>query len=60
MLDLNEAINHLSMENSAHCHIHVLRREDEQILKSTLELEVEGQRRKGKLKDMGEAIVGRM
>ena len=49
MLDLNEAIDRLSMANNLCWHGHVLMREDGQVLRTALDLEVESQREKGRL-----------
>ena len=46
MLGLNETINQLAMENNVRWHGHALRREDGHVLKSALDFEVEGQRKK--------------
>ena len=50
MLGMSETIDHLAMTNSVHWYGHVLRREDGHILRRTLDLEVEGQRKKGRPK----------
>ena len=50
MLGLNETIDQLAMVNSVCWYGHVLRREDGRILKTALDFEVEGQRKKGRLK----------
>ena len=50
MLGFNEAIYQLAMTNSVHWHGHVLRREDVHVLRMALDLNVEGQRRKGRPK----------
>ena len=50
MLGLNETIEHLFMANSVHWYSHVLRREDGQVLRRAFDIEVEGKRKKGRLK----------
>ena len=50
MLGLNETIDPLAIENSVRCDGHVLRREDGHVMRRALHLEVEGQRKKGRLK----------
>ena len=50
MLDFNETIDQLAMANSVCWYGHVLRREDVCVLRRALEFEVEGQRKKGRLK----------
>ena len=47
MLRLKETIDQLAMANSVHRYVHVLRREDGHVLRKALDLEVEGQRKKG-------------
>ena len=51
MLGLNEAIDQLAMANSVHWYGHVLRREDGHVLRSALDFEVEGHRKKGRPKE---------
>ena len=50
MLGLNETIDQLAMANSVRWYGHVLRREDGQDLRRALDLEAEGQGKKGRLK----------
>ena len=50
MLDLRETIDQLSMANSVRWYCHVLRRKDGHVLRRALDFEVEGQRKKGRLK----------
>ena len=50
MLGLNETIEQLAMVNSIHWYGHVLRREDAHVLRRALHFEVEGQRKKGRLR----------
>ena len=50
MLGLNETIDQLLMANSVRLYGHVLRREDGHVLRRALELEVVGQRKKGRPK----------
>ena len=50
MLCLCEAMDHLAMSNSVRWHGHVLRREDNHVLRKALDFEVEGQRKKGRQK----------
>ena len=50
MLGLNETIDHWAMANSVCWYDHVLRREDGYVLRKALDHEVEGQRKKGRLK----------
>ena len=58
MLGLNESIDQLVMANSVHWYGHVLRREDGLIIRRALDFEVEGQRKKGRLKRTWEKQVG--
>ena len=46
ILCLSEIIDQLAMANSVRWHGHVVRREDGHVLRSTLDFEVEGQRKK--------------
>ena len=48
MLGLKETIDQLAMVSSVHWYGHVLRREDGHISRRALDLEVEGQRKKGR------------
>ena len=50
MLGLNETIDQLAMANSVHWNGHVWRREDGHLLRRALDLEDEGQRKKGRPK----------
>ena len=50
MLGLNEAIDQLAMSSSVHWYGHALRRDDGNVLRGALDLEVECLRKKGKLK----------
>ena len=50
MFGLNETMDQLSMTNSVCWYGHVLRRENGHVLRRTLDIEVEAQRRKGRLK----------
>ena len=50
MLALNKFIDQLAMTNSVCWHGHVLRREDGDVLRRALDLEIEGERMKGRLK----------
>ena len=50
MLGLNETIDQMAMENSVLWYGHLLRREDGLVLRRALDFEVEGQRKKGRLK----------
>ena len=50
MLGLKETIDQLAMANSIHWYGHLLRRKDGHILRRALDFEVEGQRKKGRLK----------
>ena len=47
---LNETIDQLAMANSVRWYGHGLRREDGHVLRRALDLDVEGQRKKGRLK----------
>ena len=49
-LSLNETMDHLAMAYSVHWYCHVLRREDGHFLRMVLDFEVDGQKRKGRLK----------
>ena len=59
MLGLKETIDQLAMANYANWlwlwHGHVLRREEGHIVRRALDFEVEGQRKKGRSKEKGEA-----
>ena len=50
MLGFNEAIDQLAMANSVCWYDHVLRSEDGDVLRMALDFEVEGQRKKERLK----------
>ena len=50
MLGLSEIIDQVAMENSVRWYGRVLRREDGHALRRTLKFEVEGQRKKGRMK----------
>ena len=50
MLGLKETIDQLAMANSVRWYGHVLRREDGHVLRRALDLEVDGQRKKGRPK----------
>ena len=50
MLWLNEAIDQLAMANRVQWYDRVLRRENGQVLRRALDIEVEGQRKKGRPK----------
>ena len=52
MLGLKETTDQLGMANSVHWYAHVLRREDDHVLRRALDLEVDGQRKKGRPKRM--------
>ena len=47
MLGLIETIDLLAIANNVHWYGHVLRREDDDVLRMALDFEVEGQRKKG-------------
>ena len=55
MLGLKETTDQLAMANSVRWYVHVLRRADDHVLRSALDFEVEGQRKKGRPKEEGEA-----
>ena len=57
MLGFNETIDQLAMANSVHWYGDVLRREDGHVLRRALDYEVEGQRKKGRLKRTWERQV---
>ena len=57
MLGLNESIDQLAMANNVRLYGHVLRREDGHVLRSALDFEVEGQRRKGRKEQVEEDSV---
>ena len=59
MLGFSETIDQLAMANSVRWYDHVLRREDGQVLRRALDLEVEGQRKNGRSKEEWE-VKGRM
>ena len=48
MLGFNETQHQMAMANSGHWYGHVLIRKDVHVLRRALDLEVEGQRKKGK------------
>ena len=50
MLGLNEIIDHLAMANSARWYGYVLSGEDGYVLRKALDIEVEGQNKKGRSK----------
>ena len=50
MLGLNETMHQFATTNSFPWYCHVLRREDGHVLRWTFDFEVEGHKRKGKLK----------
>ena len=50
MLCLSEGIDQLAMANSVRWYVHVLRREGGHIMRRAFDFEVEGQRKKGRLK----------
>ena len=50
MLGLNETIDLLAMTNSVRYHGHLLRKEDGHVFSRALDIEVEGERKKGRLK----------
>ena len=50
MLGLSVAIDKLAMENCVGCYGHILRRDDNHVLRMALDFEVEGQSKKGRLK----------
>ena len=57
MLGLKETIDQLALANSVHRYGNVLWSEDGHILRRALDIEVEGQRRKGRLKKTWEEQV---
>ena len=50
MLGLAETIDQLAMADSVHWYGHVLRREDGHVLRRAFDFEIEGQRKKGRLR----------
>ena len=50
ILVLNETIDQVAMAYSVHCYGHVLRREQCHVLGRALDFEIEGQRKKWRLK----------
>ena len=50
ILSLKESIDQLAMANSVRWYGHVLRREDGHVLRAALDIEVGGQRKKGRPK----------
>ena len=50
MLDFSETLYQLAIANSVSCYGHVLRRENAHVLRRAIDFEVEGQRKKGRLK----------
>ena len=50
MLGLVETIDQLAMADSVHWYGHVLRREDGHVLRRAFDFEIEGQRKKGRLR----------
>ena len=57
MLGLIETIDQFAIANSVRSYGHVLRREDGHILRRALDFEVEGQRKKGKVKSTWKRLV---
>ena len=57
MLGLNETMEQLAMANSVRLCDHVLRREDGHVLRRALDLEVNGQWKKGRLKRTWKNLV---
>ena len=55
MLSLKKTIDQLTMANSVRWYGHVLRREDGHVLRRALDFEVEGQSKKERSKQEGEA-----
>ena len=55
MLGLKETIDQLAMANSVRWYGHVLRREDGHVVRRALDFEVEGQLKKRRSKEEGEA-----
>ena len=53
MLDLNETMDQLDMANSVRWYGYVSRREDGQVLRRTLDFEVEGEGRKAGIRGHG-------
>ena len=49
-MNLWEVIDQLAMANSVRCYGHVLRREDDHVLRKALDFEVDGQMKKGRSK----------
>ena len=50
MFGLNETMDRSCMANNVRWHCHLLRREDGHVLRRALDFEVDGQRKKGRLK----------
>ena len=50
MLRLSETIDQLTMANSIRWYGHILRRKDSHVLRRALDIEVEGQKKKWRLK----------
>ena len=57
MLGLNETIDQLAIANSVRWYGHVLRRWDGHVLRRALDFDVDGQRRKGRLKRTWRMLV---
>ena len=57
MLDLNEALDKLDMANSVHWCVHVFRWKDGYVLKRSLQFEIGGQRKKGRIEKKCEKQV---
>ena len=57
MFGLSETIDQLAMANSVRRYGHVLRRKDGHVLRRALDFEVEGKRKKGRLKRTWEKLV---
>ena len=57
MLGLNETKDQLPMASSGYWFGHVLRREDGHVSRRALEFEVEGQRRKGRVKRTWKKLI---
>ena len=59
MLGLRETIYQSAMANSIRWNGHVLRKEDDHVLRRVLDVEVEGQRKKGRPKRIRKSRLGK-
>ena len=56
LLNLNETMDQLAVENGVHLYGYAVRMEDGHVIRRALDIEVEGQRKKGRPKRNGKSI----